>query len=242
MKNQFAFLPLSNVISNVVLLPKGAKEKKSPFVIVNTDNDRGLYIKNLEKEIAKYKNLVSADGERLFHEIETTNLIVFGDNPNFDYRIDMEYLMLHPLVGRNVKVYDLVEDYSKIVRRLSTYCRGNGIKRKVAYRDDDYALECRVVRAPKLNWASRIKQQAEACPLLTTKRFLTRPLTKTLVNVYSKPDINVEKITVHAYWVKIGYNSYDIFVDLSGNEFIALEDGQKLFVETDRFGRRYLAV
>jgi hypothetical protein len=28
---------------------------------------------------------------------------------------------------------------------------------------------------------------------------------------------------------------------MCGNEFITLEDGEKLFVKEDRFGRRYLA-
>lgn len=241
MKQQFAFLKLTEVISGVIILPVEAKIKKSPFVIVNTDNDRGLYIKNLEKEISKYKGLVSADGEKLFHDIETSNLIVFGDSPNFDYRTEMNTITLNSLMGRNVKVYDIVEDYSSIVRRLATYCKGNGIKRKYAYRDEDVTVRVNLV-VEEPTWTSRIRQQACECPLLEAKRFVSaRPVTKTLVNVYSKPDVSVEKITVHHNWVKIGYNQYDIFVDLFGGEFIILEDGQKMFVKTDRFGKRYLA-
>lgn len=232
MKKNFAFLQLSEVITGVITLPVEAKEKKNPFIIVNTDNDRGLYIKKLEQEIAKYKNLVSADRDPKFLSIETKDLIVFGDSINFDYRIkDMNYITLNSLIGKDVKVYDLVGDYSKIVRRLATYCKNNGIRRKAAYRDEDLTVRVNlVVDQPRKT----------VCPLLRGQ-YVSPQVERTLVNVYSKPDVSVEKITVHTNWVKIGYNQYDIFVDLFGGEFIVLEDGQKMFVKTDRFGRRYLA-
>jgi len=240
MKTNFAFLKVSEVIEGVILLPAEAKEKKNPFIIVNTDNDRGLYVRKLEQEIAKYKGLVSADNDPKFTSIETKDLIIFGDSKNFDYRIeDMKYITLNSLMGRDVKVYDLVADYPKIVKRLVTYCKNNGIKRKAAYRDEDVTVRVNlVVEEPA--WTTRIRTQANECLLLAAKRFVAAPVTKTLVNVYSKPDVSVEKITVHTNWVKIGYNQYDIFVDLFGGEFIVLEDGQKMFVKTDRFGHRYL--
>jgi hypothetical protein len=138
----------------------------------------------------------------------------------------MNYVTLNALMGRDVKVYDLVEDYDRIIRRLVTYCKNNGIKRKCLYRDDDINIRVKLVTdEPKKKCF---------CPCKKAE--------KVLVNVYRKPDLKVEKITVHANWVKIGYNQYDIFVDLLGNEFIELEDGDKLFVKEDRFGRRYLAV
>ena len=232
MKNNFAFLQLSEVITGVITLPVEAKEKKNPFIIVNTDNDRGLYIRKLEQEIAKYKNLVSADNDPKFTSIETKDLIVFGDSKNFDYRIkDMNYITLNTLMGRDVKVYDLVGDYPKIVRRLATYCKNNGIKRKAAYRDEELNLRVNlVVEEPRRT----------GCPLFRGQ-YVSPKVERTLVNIYSKPDVSVEKVTVHSNWVKIGYNQYDIFVDLFGGEFIVLEDGQKMFVKTDRFGRRYLA-
>jgi hypothetical protein len=241
MKNQFAFLQLSDNISGIAILTGEAKEKKNPFVIVNTDNDRGLYIKNLEKEIAKYKNLKSETGDTRFSDIETSNLIVFGDSPNFDYRIDMNYTTIISLTGKkDVKVYDLVEDYSKIVRRLSTYCKNNGNKRKFAYRNEDVNLRVNInvheERPACSVWQQR--QTKVECPLLANAK-------RTLINVYSqpKPEVKLEEITVFAYWVKIGYKQYDILVDLNdASECIILEDGQKLLVKEDRFGRRYLAV
>lgn len=236
MKNNFAFIQLSDVISGVVLLPREAKEKKNPFIIINTDNDRGLYVQKLEQEIAKYKGLKSADGESKFYDIETSNMIVFGNNPNFDYKIDMNYITLNSLLGRNVKVYDIVDDYPNIVRRLATYCKNNGNKRKYVYRDEDVNIRfnVRIADEPK-------RSCPVTCPLLE-RRYAAPVVKRTLVNVCPCPDTTVEKITVHANWVKIGYHQYDILVDLCGNESIFLEDGTQLSVNEDRFGRRYLAV
>lgn len=230
MKNSFAFLSLSTHIEGIISLPIEAKEKKNPFIIVNTDNDRGLYIKALEQEIAKYKNLKSADGDKKFYDIESKNLIVFGDSPKFDYRIEMNNITLLSLMGKDVKVYDLVEDYSKIVRRLATYAKNNGVKKLSRYRNEDFStrMSCICVE----------EKSKVVCPLL---RNVCPTTTKVLVNVYSQPDLSVEKITVHHNWVKIGYRQYDIYVDLFGNETIFLEDGTKMYVKTDRFGRRYLA-
>ena len=243
MKKNFAFLTISETFQSIALLPKEAKEKKNPFIIINTDDDRGLYIKALEKEISKYKGLKSNDREERFHDIQTNNLIVFGDITKFDYRVEkMNYITLASLAGKDAKVYDVVSDFPKIVRRLATYCKNNEIKRKMAYRDELYQrflgieLGVFVPEEPKKKFV---------CPLLQQKEELVcvrRPIQKrTLVNVCSKPDLRVEKVTVHANWVKIGWNQYDIWVDLCGREFIELEDGERFYVKTDRYGRRYLA-
>jgi hypothetical protein len=233
MKQNFAFATFSKTISGIISLPLSAKEKKNPFIIVNTDNDHGLYVKKLEKEIDKYKGLKLSDSSADLYDIEKNNLIVFGDSHKYDYRIEMNEITLTALTGKDVRVYDIVDDFDRIVRRLSTYCKNNGIKRKNAYRDECCVnLRVNVVEEPKV-----------ICPLAARKyRVYEEPkVKKTLVNVYSKPNVSVEKITVHSNWVKIGWNQYDIFVDLFGNEFITLEDGDKLFVKEDRFGRRYLA-
>jgi hypothetical protein len=226
MRKTFSFLQLSQVITGVITLPAEAKEKVSPFIIVNTDNGRGLYVRKFEQEIAKYKGVKSETGERTFPDLKTSDLIVFGDSTNFDYRTEMNYVTVVSLAGKkDVKVYDLVEDFNKIIKRLGTYCKGNGIKRKAVYRDDvEVRFNINIVEEPK-TVCPRI------CPLAN----------RTLVNVYQqKPDVKVEQITVHHNWVKIGWNQYDIMVDLCGNELIILEDGTKMFVKTDRFGRRYL--
>lgn len=225
MKQHFNFLAFSANIQGIISLPNEVKEKKNPFIVINTDNDYGLYVKQLKKELDKYKNLTGISD---FHDIETNNLIVFGDNANFDYRIEMNYYTLNNLpYKRDVKIFDLVDDFDKIVRRLATYCKNNGIKRKYA--------------------TTRSATRPIECPLFTTVEYETyvpipvaKKVKKTLFSVYKKPDVSVEKITVHANWVKIGWNQYDIYVDLRGEEFIVLEDGEKLFIVTDRFGRRYL--
>ena len=232
---QSAFIQFSNLITGVITLPDNVKEKKNPFIIVNTDNDRGLYVRKLEKELYKFKNLKSSSGDVLFDEIETNDLIVFGDSPKYDYRVENNYLNLVSFSEKkDVKVYDLIDDFDRIVRRLATYTKNNNIKRKYAYRDnevDEVVVRIHVEEEPKKKLSSYI------CPLLEGKC----KVKKTLVNVYKKPDVTVEKITVHDNWVKIGWNQYDIWVDLKGREFIKLEDGEKLWVETDRFGKRYLA-
>jgi hypothetical protein len=54
-----------------------------------------------------------------------------------------------------------------------------------------------------------------------------------------RPEIQAEKVTVFNNWVKVGYNQYDIYLDLFGNEFIYVE-GEKFFINKDRYGRKYL--
>lgn len=230
MKEHFSFLKMTEVITGIITLPKEVKAKKNPFIIVNTDNDHGLYVKKLEKELDKYKNL---KGYTDLLDIETNNLIIFGDDDKFDYRVETNYVTLTSLTGKDVRVYDIVNDFDRIIRRLGTYCKNNGIKHKAAYRDDLVVnLRVNVVEDKPRNFT---------CPLLHGLGIHTVPAKKTLVNVYSKPNVTAEKITVFANWVKIGWNQYDIYVDMCGNEFITLEDGEKLFVKEDRFGRRYLA-
>jgi hypothetical protein len=240
MKNNYAFIALSDNITSIITLPSEVKDKKNPFIIVNTDDDHGLYVKKLEKEFAKYKGLEIADGETGLHGIETGNLIVFGDSRKFDYRIEMNYVTLASLTGKDVKVYDIINDYDKIVRRLATYCKNNGIKRKANYRND-CLVDLKVTLIEE-------KPTKKVCPLLNNVlgrnlKLYTPKVEKTLVNIYSKqkPDVTVEQVTVHSDWVKIGWNQYDIYVDMLGNELITLEDGERLYVKTDRFGRRYLA-
>jgi len=236
MRNNFNFLSLTENIKGIITLPTEFKEKKYPFIIVNTDNDRGLYVRKLELELTKYKGLQQAGrSDSGFHGIKTNDLIVFGDSLKYDYRIEMNYVTLVPIAGRRkVRVFDLVDDFDRITKRLATYCKNNGIRVRNAYRDDvQVNLNITVVDTEK-------PRKVSECPLL--RRF-QKETKKTLVSVYDRPNLTAEKITVHANWVKIGWNQYDIYVDTwGGKEFIVLEDGEKLFVKEDRYGRRYLDV
>ena len=239
MNNNFAFLALSETITGIITLPH--KAKKDPFIIVNTDHNRGLYIKKLEQKIAEY-GLISKTGDSKFHDIETSNLIIFGDSTNFDYRVEMNYLALTRFAD-DVRSYDLVDDYASVIKKLALYCKHNDVRKYS--KDSSYCcpdlgdiLHVRIQEEPK---------RKSVCPLFARppkekkKEDWQVFNEKYLVNIYDKPNYTVEDITVHSTWVKIGWDQYDIFVDLFGNEFIIL-DGDKVSVKSDRFGRRYLAV
>ena len=102
MRNNFNFLSLTETIKGIITLPTESKEKKYPFIIVNTDNDRGLYIRKLELELAKYKGLQQAGRSSSgFHGIKTNDLIVFGDSLKYDYRIESSFEGNYLLYHRN---------------------------------------------------------------------------------------------------------------------------------------------
>ena len=228
MRDNFNFLKFSETITDIILLPNEAKEKKYPFIVVNTDNNRGLYVKKLESMMSKYR-LIPFDGVKI-RDIRTSDLIIFGGNVQYDYKIEMNYVKLHALAGKKFKVFDIVDDFDKIVRRLETYCKYNKVRCKCfeSYYDRPCCSDIIEVRLVEEKPKKKV-----ICPFRKTK--------KTLVDIYDKPDISVDKVTVFDNWVKIGWNQYDIYVDLLRKEFITLEDGEKLYVKTDRFGRRYLA-
>src|SRR4030042_6975237 len=191
MRNQFSFIQFSDNISRIISLPDEGKDKKNPFIIVNTDDDRGLYVKKLEREIAKYNELIQDDSQRSLRGISTNDLVIFGDNRKYDYRVDMNYVILNTFRGKKTKVFDMITDFDDIVQELEVYCKLNGVKRRNLVRKYGCCLG---------NLRSRFVEEPKKviCPFAARAYEPTR---KTLVNVYSKPDVTVEKITVHSNWV-----------------------------------------
>jgi hypothetical protein len=235
---------MNNVFANSIkgiIISSVKMEKKNPFIIVNTDSNRGLYLKKFVQELKKYRNLVQAPDDVDLRDLDFGELIVFGDGQKYDYRVEMEYYLLNTLVGKNVKVFDLVDDYDSIVRRLQRYCENNNIRR-IARQSEDV---CKVKINITVTEEDAPKKKTSWCPFFQEKKDVKKKSVKypkALVNVYEqeKPAEILEKVTVHSNWVKIGWNSYDIYLDRWNNEFISLEDGTKFFVKTDRFGKRYL--
>lgn len=198
---------------------KKTKEKEYPFVVLNTDNDYGFYVRRLVEEIKSVGELSQIPKVlriKSLKEIKTGDLIVFGDSNgliDYDFRIETNAKRLEHLDGRKYKVYDLIKDFNKVIDRLHKYAEAN------------------------FNLGS--KEETEVEINVNVNVPLDRTNYKSIVGV-SYPYVNKEKVTIFDNWVKIGYNQYDIFVDLFGNEMIYV-DGYKFFVKEDRFGRKYLS-
>lgn len=227
MKNYLILSELAETFTKVIFRnskperknEKVHSEKEYPFVVLNTDNDYGFYVRCLVKEIQKLGTLTQIPKPfrvKSLKNINTGDLIVFGDSNgllDYDYRVETNAKKLEHLDGRKWKAYDLVNDYEKVVKRLRKYAQANF----GSVDESDTEIEINV----NVN-----------VPTDTTSY-------KTIIGV-AYPRISKEKVTIFDNWVKIGYNQYDIFVDLLGNEMIYV-DGYKFFIKEDRFGRKYLS-
>jgi hypothetical protein len=84
------------------------------------------------------------------------------------------------------------------------------------------------------NYPEKVKKQTKNVDIEINIEIVSSPK-----KVEKKP--KVELYRIHDTFVKVGYKSYDIYVDtLTGDEYIKL-GGQKVFILEDRFGDKYLA-
>ena len=214
-----AFLRISQNISRIIpCLSKDKQRKENPFVVVNTDNGYGYYVRELVR-LAKSYGLTEQSGtfsQRSVRNINTSDIIIFGDAPafcDFDYRVETDLEVISKLDGRRFKVYGIVDDFKRVKKRLREYALNNNLVSEKQPRSEGVSL--------RLN----VNVQRPTVKLLAVK----------------EPALQMEKVTVHNNWVKVGYRQYDIYVDLFGNEFIKLEDGTKFWVKENRWGQRFLA-
>ena len=161
--------------------------------------------------------------------IETGNLIVFGDatgKVDYDYRVVRNAHELDHLDGRRFKAYDIINDFDKIIKKLKAYAYDN-IDNDYCFSDYDIIVERE--RKPKtrnieINIDCNVKRRT---PRHVTNLSLLRA------------EAGDEKVTIFDNWVKVGYNQYDVYVDLFGREIVYIH-GAKFFIEEDRLGRKYL--
>lgn len=229
MKNYLSLSNLSEKFTQIipcVQSKKAKKVKKSlPFVILNSDNDYGFYVRRLVKEIQKNSELLEQPKilrKKSLKNIETGDLIVFGDNlgnVEYDYRIETDPKNLDHLDGRSFKVYDIINDFDKVIKRLKKYVAENKGEYVFVEEEETYG------RIAEINIDVNVHQKA---PKVTTPIAILRNA------------VCEEKVTIFDNWVKVGYNQYDIYVDLFGREIVYI-DGNKFFVQEDRFGRKYLS-
>lgn len=228
MKNYLSLSNLSEKITQIVPCVKSkfsSKVKKAfPFVILNTDHDNGFYVKRLIKEIKKYSELTEMPKvlrKKSLKNIETHDLIVFGDNLgtiNYDYRVETNPNSLDHLDGRVFKVYDIKEDFDKILKRLKKYVNENNNNELYLVEEEDVKVSEVIISVNEVKHTPKVR-----IPLAILRN-----------------NVSQEKVTIFDSWVKVGYNQYDIFVDLLGNEVVYI-DGHKFYIKEDRFGRRYLS-
>lgn len=237
MKNYLSVSNLSTAISRIVPCLSEKKERKVkkvvPFVVLNSDNDYGFYVKRLVREISKYPELREQPKilrHKALKSIETGDLIVFGDavgNIDYDYRVETNAKNLDHLDGRKFKVYDLINDFTEVLKRLRKYVEENS--------GEETRFECSSEGIRRIKYEERTSPVRIEIELNVQKK---RPSYVSPFLVVREKDCN-EKVTIFDNWVKVGYNQYDIYVDLFGREIVYIK-GQKFFIATDRFGRRYL--
>jgi hypothetical protein len=230
MKNYLSLSNLSQTFTQIVpcLQSKKAKKvKKSlPFVVLNSDNDYGFYMRRLVKEIKKYAELTEQPKilrKKSLKNIETGDLLVFGDclgNVGYDYRVETNHRSLDHLDGRSFKVYDIINDFDKVIKRLKKYVAENNGEFLLV--EDNDEPEVRVTEI-QIDVNVHKRSPKSVIPIAILRN-----------------DVCEEKVTIFDNWVKVGYNQYDIYVDLFGREIVYI-DGSKFYVKEDRFGRKYLS-
>jgi hypothetical protein len=232
MKNYLSLSNLSEPVARIISAcscKSKAKQvsKEMPFVVLNSDADCGFYVRRLIKEISRFDLLEQPKvlRKKSLKGIETGDLIVFGDTQgtvNYDYRVETEAAKLDHLDGRKFKVYDLINDFDKVIKRLKRFAEENDgeeyllVKENKKCKCEENVSEINI----NLNVHNRIPKSVTHVAIL-------------------RKEINEEKVTIFDNWVKVGYNQYDIYVDLFGKEFIYVS-GSKFYVKEDRFGRKYL--
>jgi hypothetical protein len=236
MKNYLSLSNLSAAVTRIVpcISSKPAKRKtrkENAFVVLNSDNDYGFYVRRLAREISKYpelREIPKSLRRKSFKAIETGNLIVFGDcngSTDYDFRIEEEARNLDHLDGRRFKAYDIINDFDKVLKKLKAYASDNDNL------DEEEGHTC--------CGKKKSKSEVETIDININVNTHAKPAKYTHNIAILRNEVLEEKVTVFNNWVKVGYNQYDIYCDLFGNEFIYI-NGQKFGIEKDRRGKKYL--
>jgi len=220
-------------------------KKQESFIIVNTDTTGGLYIHNVINTLVN-SGLQQQDarfGSKRIKDVKLLDAIVVGDcnsTFNYDFRIVKKKHLdsLDELDGRTFKVYDVIQDYEKVLNKIKAYARANRIGEYKYYKQRCcFGRRQKVQRVPfcrepeQVNIKVNVKYNEEPKPVFKKRDYCT---VKRL-----DPIRTTEKVTFFSDWVKVGMHQFDIELDCLGNEFI--EDGarNKYYISEDRYGRRF---
>lgn len=217
---------------------KKSKKRKYPFVVVNKDKFHGKYVKALTREVKKYDELSKLPGTLKLKHIHPYQIIVFGDVKcgKHGYRVVSEQQTQEALDfidKRKVKVYDLVEDFDKIIERLETYVEKNTVYHRPTRTRNwltDYFCKPTLRRRPRYNKPREIIVEIE-----TPRNYYDYTPKR------RKPILFYEDVKVHHNWVRIGWNQYDIKKNDTCDRYIKTKQG-KFFIEEDCCGQGYLVV
>lgn len=223
---------------------KKTTKKKDSFIIVNTD-DTGFYIHNIINRLVS-NGLQEQDGRfgnRRANKIRFLDAIVIGDCESvfdYDFRVVKEQHLdtLEALDGRSFRVYDAVDDYSKILKKIEMYTRANRL--------GEYKYYKRYQSRRSNKCCSPIQYPSPVNINIDVRRDDVRPtFVKRDVCSFRRidPPFNSrQKATIFSDWVKIGMHQFDIEYDCLGNEFICDASNNKYYIGEDRYGQRHLMV
>jgi len=225
------YLNLSDQAKRIVSCVNKNTNKKPAMVILNTDNDYGKYPKALNKLL---NDLGLVERSKFFREkrlssIETGDFIIIGEDnayEDFDFQVIEDQRTIEELDGRKFrKVYDIIDDWTTIVKKLASYERYNTSRIVNRYQQVEPDLSFR---------------RPTGIDVVGTAETTTVSRTKVNFAATYRPQTRNEKVTIFENWVKVGMKQYDIYVNLIGEEFIKLDTGQKLYVVADNYGRKFL--
>lgn len=254
-----------NVAGRYVPLTRRQRKLKNlkPFIVVNTDDDYGVFIKRIIAEAKRWglEQQSSRNRSKSVKKIKTKELIIFGDSPkrySYDYRVETDYNSVREFDGRIFKQFDAVDDIRVILKKIRDYAKANfqaadcDIPSSLLDRDYHFRIPKKRKYYRKQHHLSNYYQDVPRQLELELEIEIPKTRAKTSRTVFKKADVgdylaythNIEdleeKVTVHHNWVKIGYNQYDIDLDLAtGEEFITIGK-KKFFVAEDHRGNRFL--
>jgi hypothetical protein len=231
--------PRQGCVKRIVNCTRQRTPKKPSMVILNTDYNYGTYVKDLSR---LFKSLGMIEQAAQFREmainhINTGDFIVVGeDNPYnpFDFRVVSDQQEVEDLDGRSFKVYDLINDWSSILNKLSQYSKfttNRSIYGGIIPQYEQEVQEQRFQRPSILDLTVE-----DTCSFQMPQREQKVDYTA----IY-RPVAQKEKITIFDNWVKIGMRSFDVHYNMFGQELVQV-DGKNLYVKNDRIGRKYLAI
>jgi len=229
------YLNLSDQAKRIVSCVSNNTNNKPAMVILNTDYNYGKYPKALKKLLNDlgYTERSKFFRDRALTSIKTSDFVVVGEDSayeEFDYQVvkggDFRIPpAIENLDGRKFKeVFDIIDDWNEIVKRLAGNQRYNAPRVVNQYRQPQ----------------PQAFQRPSGIDMVGTVETTTISRTKVNFAATYRPERREEKVNIFDNWVKIGMKQYDIFVNLIGEEFIKLESGQKLYVSTDTYGRKFL--
>lgn len=211
----------------------GKKRSKNPeFGIIITDKRKGLYITRLMKLVME--NSKRPAEASVMMDLEPGDVVVFDTPKNGSAKIVLvDYRKVGSVGDKydNIPLYDLVEDFGKVERAVRTYFAAvpkqpepktllEALLLSDVEDDDGFDFEMLVVNEPR--------------------RRRTRTQKRDRRLGWNQQTLNGKSVDIYEYWVKVGTNSYDIFVDdETGDEFIRINNS-KVYVDRTNPNYPYL--